>query len=361
MINNFVLDWKKALKLFAVFAGVFVGVFLLYKIAHYVAPFIIAFAIASLMEPIIKFMQKRLGISRKFAAPIVLVVVLAILATVLTLLVTKLVNEIISFIYVAPDLFTSLYNKLQVLLDEATKLYQWLPADISQNLQGTLANLSTSLVALTKQVGKGAYQTAISIPEAIIFTIITILATYFISSDREKISVYFYSQLPQSWVNRVRSIRTDMFSALFGYIRAQLIMMSITFTELFIGFNIIHIKYTLLLAVLIALIDALPVLGTGGVLIPWALFSFITGDMRMGISLLILYFIVLIVRQLIEPKVLGHQIGVYPLLTLMAMYGGLKLVGVVGLILGPITFLLLKNIFSGIIHDRSIKDILNKD
>ena len=118
------------------------------------------------------------------------------------------------------------------------------------------------------------------------------------------------------------------------------------------------IKYSLLFAFLIAIIDALPVLGTGGVLIPWAVYSFLTNDIKMGISILVLYLVVLVIRQIVEPKVVGHQIGVYPLLTLTAMYAGLRLMGFAGLILGPITFLLIRNIIIAIYKNRTFKDII---
>ena len=132
--------------------------------------------------------------------------------------------------------------------------------------------------------------------------------------------------------------------------------MSITFTELFIGFSIIGVGYSLLLAFVTGIIDAFPVLGTGTILIPWALYEMIFGTFRTGLFLIILYAVVTIVRQLIEPKILGPD-RVHPLMTLIAMYAGLKVFGFFGLILGPIIFLMLKNIISGIMKDRTVKDL----
>jgi sporulation integral membrane protein YtvI len=206
----------------------------------------------------------------------------------------------------------------------------------------------------------GILNTAISIPQAIVFVIVTVLSTYFLSSDRDRIFGFLASQFPESWAAKARSIKKDMFSALFGYIRAQLILMSITFLELYAGFALIGIKHPLILALLISVIDALPILGTGGILAPWAAYSFLTGNMKMGFSILALYGVVWIVRQLMEPKVLGQQIGVHPLLTLMAMYTGLQLLGIPGLIVGPITMLLLKNILTGILKGRTLKEMLFK-
>lgn len=237
----------------------------------------------------------------------------------------------------------------------------WLPPEITDNLGSVISNISATITNLGKSIVKGAYTTAISFPEALVFTLITIMATYFMSSDRERISAVLTRHLPESWIKRILIIKKDMFSALFGYLRAALIIMAITFTELFIGFNIIGVGYPLLLAFLIAIIDALPVLGTGGVLIPWAIYSFVTNDIKMGVSILVLYVVVLVIRQVIEPRVVGHQIGVYPLLTLTAMYIGLQLIGFAGLILGPITFLLIRNIIIAIYKNRTFKNIIGFD
>jgi sporulation integral membrane protein YtvI len=356
---------RGTLKRIAIFVLVVVsvtaGVFLLFKLAFFLLPFLIAFALSSLMEPLISLLQKKLHISRKLSAPIILILLLAVIITLLVLGVLRLIDEVRALILSAPAFFTRLYAQINELMTEGSKYIEWLPTEITDNLGGVLANLSNTITNFGKTIVKGAYATAISLPEAIVFTIITILATFFMSTDRQKIASVLMHQLPEAWIERILTLKKDLFNAIFGYIKAALIIMVITFTELLIGLSIIGVEYALLLAFIIAIIDALPILGTGGVLIPWSLYSFITGDMRMGISIPILYVVVLVVRQIVEPKVVGEQIGVYPLLTLFAMYTGLKLVGFVGLILGPITFLLIRNILTTIYKDKSIKQIIGLD
>jgi len=356
------LKHKDKLKKIGIFAviliSVLAGVFFTFRLAYFLLPFLIAFALSSLMEPLLKFMSGKLHIKRKIAAPVVLLLLLAITVFLLIIIVLKLIAEFKSLISNAPELLSNIYSQFVEWSDRGIALFTWLPTEVTDNLGSVISNLSDTITNLGKTVLKGAYTTAISFPEALIFTIITVMATYFMSSDRDKISSVFHQHLPESWIKRILSIKRDMFSALFGYLRSALIIMSITFFELYLGFNIIDIKYPLLLAFLISIIDALPVLGTGGVLIPWALYSFVTNDIRMGASIFILYLVVLVIRQIIEPKVLGHQIGVYPLLTLLAMYAGLELIGFAGLILGPITFLLIRNILVAIYKNRTFKDII---
>ena len=352
---------SKLLRLTLIFLGVLAGVYAVYRLAYYFAPFIIAFLLSSAMEPLIRFCMIHLKIKRKIAAPVILVLFVGMIATLLFILIAKLISEIISFSHIAPGFFSQLYLQISELIDNLQASFNLFPVDFTINLRSLIANMSDSLIAITTQIGKGAFRTAVSIPEILIFTIVTLLSTYFLSADREKISLYFKTQFPEQWIYQAKKIKTDMFSALFGYIKTQIIMMCITFFELFIGFSIMNIKYKLILAVSISIIDAFPILGTGGVLVPWSIYSLITGNIRLGVSLVILYLVILIVRQLLEPKVLGHQIGLYPLVTLLAMYVGLKTIGFVGLILGPITFLLLRNIFSTVYKDKPLKDLIKPD
>jgi len=352
------INLKKSLIAAVVVVAVLLGVFAFYQLSFYIAPFIIAFILSLILEPMIRILTRFLKMGRKLAALISLLFLLVTLGFLLTIVIIKLVNEIRSLAYMLPGYFSELYRNILILIDMGNDVYQWLPYEITSNIGNIISSVSNSLIKIANSIVSGAFSTVVLLPEVLVFTIVTILSTFFIASDREKIINFFKNQLPESWIKKIISIKEDMFNALFGYIRAQLILMSITFTELYIGLTIIGIRYTLLLAFLIAIIDALPVFGTGGILIPWAIYNFLTGDIKRGISLFVLYLIVLIIRQLIEPKILGHQIGVYPLLTLISMYVGLRLIGVFGLILGPITFLLLKNIFSGILKGRTLKEMI---
>ncbi|HOJ10581.1 MAG TPA: sporulation integral membrane protein YtvI [Clostridiales bacterium] len=358
MANLSNIKRARLLKIGLALLGVIVGVFLIYKLSVYITPFIIAFVIASIIEPIIRFFMRRAKMPRKVAAPIVLTFFIVSFGLIITLIIVRLIDEMKSVATVLPKIVPDIYAYLNMLLNKGIDIFEWLPPEITDNIGNLVAKLSESLSNILNSIIKGAYITAVSIPEALVFTVITIVSTYFMSSDRERISKFFSSQFPEKWINKGKSIIENMFSALIGYIKAQLILMMITFTELFIGFTLIRVRYSLLLAFIISFLDALPILGTGGFLTPWAIYSFLTGNIRLGISLLILYGVVLIVRQSIEPRILGQQIGVYPLVTLIAMYSGLKLFGFIGFILGPILVLMFKNILSGILKNRSIKDIL---
>jgi sporulation integral membrane protein YtvI len=338
--------------------GIIIGIVVLYNLSVYFMPFLIAFIIASIIEPIIRFLMRKARIPRKVAAPLTLLFFLCSFGVIIILIIIRLINEIKSVAIILPDIITNLYANMTVWIDKSIDVFQWLPSEITDTIGGILSDLSKNLANLLRSITKGAYITAISIPEALLITIITIISTFFISNDRERISKFFTAQFPEKWINKLKTIINDMFSALIGYLKAQLIIMVITFVELFLGFTIIRVRYSLLLAFIISIVDALPILGTGGFLIPWSIYSFFAGNIRLGVSLLILYGIVLIVRQLIEPKIVGTQMGMYPLVTLIAMYTGLKTLGFLGLILGPVLMLVIRNIITGILKNRTIKELI---
>lgn len=361
MGDNFSLSPRKVIKMFICVLAVIVGVLIVYKLSFYLAPFIIAFIISLLMEPNIRFLTRRLKLKRKPAALISLLFILLVIGSVLLIIILKLITEIRGMVYTLPSYFNDLNNNLNMLIEKTIDMYEWLPEDITKNIGSVLSNLSTSLTNLLKSIVGGAFTTAATIPQAVIFIFATIMSTYFFASDRDRIYSFFRRQLPESWISKLSLIKSSAFSAMFGYLKAQLIIMTITFTELFIGFTLIRVKYSLVLALITSVIDILPVLGAGTVLIPWSIYSLLIGNTRLGISLLILYVVVLIIRQIIEPRIVGSQIGVYPLLTLIAIYVGLKTLGVLGMVLGPITFLLIKNIITSILKDRTFKDLIKQD
>lgn len=357
---------KRTAVFLAVVLSVGIGVCISFRLAFFLLPFLIAFALSTIIEPLIRLLSDKLHIKRKLSAPIIILLLIGIIVFLVVLAVLRLIVLAKSLVAVAPSFLSALYDDIiEWTNTKGPELLSWLPDDVqvnigslTDNLGGVISNISNTITNFGKTIVKGAFTTAISLPEALIFTIITIVATFFMTCDRRKIVSVFVTHLPPSWVKKIVEFKNELFGALFGYIRAAMIILGITFTELFIGLLIIGVKYPLLLAIVIAFIDMLPVLGTGTVLIPWSIISFITGDTVMGISVLALYLFVLVVRQIIEPRIVGQQIGVYPLLTLLAMYTGLELIGFAGLIIGPIAFLLIRNIIMAIYKGKTFKEII---
>ena len=198
-----------------------------------------------------------------------------------------------------------------------------------------------------------------------IYTVITILATYFICADRIYILDQIEHHLPKEWVKRLSQNIRKISKLLGGYLKAQFILIGINFVLVLIGlfaFNMfgLNVEYPLLMALLIAFADALPILGSGTILIPWAVISSTQGDLRLAGFLIGLYVIITVVRQLLEPKVVSNEIGIHPIFTLIAMYTGYKVIGIAGLIFGPIIIIILKVVFETLIDKGIVKTLLDK-
>jgi len=341
-------------------------VFLLPEIVMLTLPFIIAFLLAKLIEPLVSFLNTRLKIPKKLSTAILVILVVSGLIWLAVALGSRIIEEITYLVSHADDVsvqFTAalgnIRNFISGFLGEKFVEnfgihidYAEIGESISEYINSYIGPAIEKVVSIAKRL-----------PNILVFTIALILGTFFISSDSEHIAEALHKLVPQKVREHFSQIKKDMSKAFFGYIRAQLLLMVITFFECTVGFLVIggsFAKYALLLGLTISIIDMIPVLGTGTVLIPWGIYSLVTGDIRVGVSMLILYGICLLVRQLLEPKIVGKQIGLHPLITLMTMYAGLNLIGFIGMILGPILALVIKNLAdSGIF--RAIGDYLNYD
>ncbi|NLK68715.1 MAG: sporulation integral membrane protein YtvI [Clostridiaceae bacterium] len=334
---------------------IILGIFLLLRLSVYCIPFIVAFILSSLIEPLVKFIEKKIKIPRKIGTVFSLLFVIAVLGTILGLIISRLVKEIISVYEQINEIFGSLQLFFEAMLEKFNNFYVSLPQTVIDTVDEYFAEAASNAKAYLAPIIEGLTSFTLSLPQAFIFFIITILATYFMSSDKDTINAFFDRQFPVTWMEKTRSIINKLFGALFGWIRAQLILMTVTFTELTIAFIILEVQNALLLALIIAVVDALPVFGVGTVLIPWGIVNLLMGNYKLGISLLLLYIIVLVVRQLIEPKIVSHQIGVHPLLTLFSMYLGLQLIGIIGMIVGPVLVVVLKTLFTTILNTDHIR------
>ena len=245
------------------------------------------------------------------------------------------------------------------------KIYAYLgnfPSGFTKQINETINSFISTGSAKLGLFIKGLISFITSIPTVILYICITILATFFISLDRDKIVTFLEQQLPKSWLDKVFNIKTDMFTVLGSYIKAQIILMTICFFELLICLNLLsflglNVPYPLLMSIIICLIDALPILGAGTILIPWAVISFALSDIKLGIALIIIYLFVLSVRQMLEPKLVSQNLGVHPLITLISMYSGFKIFGVIGFLIGPIVMIILKNVFSKELEVGFFRDI----
>jgi len=330
---------------------------------YYLLPFVIAFIISLFIEPLIVFLEKRLHLRRWLSSLISILFFIAAFGVLSYMVIIKVFNEIkqlISFFAEQPDWFNNIVSNVNKLISKANTIYVQLPDQITDSIKSTLESTSSSFASFITGFLQSIIDSVISVPQVLIFIIVTIIALYFLTSDRNKIYKFVRAQFSEYIYKKIVTIKNDMFSALLGYLKAYMIIMSITFIELAIGLSVIGIEYSILLALVICVVDILPILGSGTILIPWILYCLFTGDITKGVSILVVYAIIFIVRQLIEPKIVGKQIGLHPLVTLFAMYTGLQFFGVLGLILGTLVVILIKSILVGILKGRTINEYVSE-
>ncbi len=345
-------------------ALIILAIFLFTRLWKYIVPFIIAYFFASIIEPVVKFIENKLRIPRKIGTVFSILFVLGIIGSIIGFLISRLIKEIKAVylnLEINMDTITEFFNRI---IDKVNDIFIQLPDQITDLLSKGLQDFANNLQSILGKIVdwlQASIQAAMYLPQILIFIIVTLIATYFMSSDKNTIIRFLDVQIPTDWLDKTKSITKNVFTALFGWMRAQLILTSITFSELLAGFLIIGIDNALLLAIIISLVDVLPVLGAGTVLIPWSIINLILGNAKLGLSTALLYVIILFVRQLIEPKVLGKQIGVHPLFTLAGMYIGLKLWKVPGMFIGPLAIVSLKYIFEGILKADTFKQWVERN
>ncbi|MBP9876395.1 MAG: sporulation integral membrane protein YtvI [Leptotrichiaceae bacterium] len=332
-------------------ATTLIVVFLLFKLGIFLFPFVLAFIFSMITQPIARFINKKTHLSAKVSTIISIVAFFLVLFGLMSVVSIKFIEEIYNLsknLRGSSAQFNELWNKS---LDQGFVYIDYLPKEFITQIQSYTGEFINFAARSATTFVNQTIRFITSIPTLIIYTSITILSTLLMSLDKNDIVKFLEHQFPISWLNKIYNIKRDILSVFGSYLRAQLILVTICFFELLIALNLflslgLNVKYPLIFSIVISLIDALPILGAGAILIPWSIFSFITGDIKLGFAIFILYVIVLAVRQLLEPKLISQKIGVHPLVTLVSMYSGFKLLGIVGFLIGPIVMIILKNVFS---------------
>ena len=350
MANYKRFDFKK-LYFILYIVLVLIVVYLLFKLGIFLFPFTLALFFSILTQPFSRFLQKKLKFSQKIATIVSIILFLVIFLAFISLSALRLSGEIyklsINLNKYSKD-FQSLWNHT---IDRVYSLLGYFPEGFDEQVKSSINGFIRMGTSKLGSFINSLINFITSIPTIILYICITILSTFFISLDKKKIMTFLEQQFPETWIKKVYNIKREMFNVLGSYIRAQIILMTICFFELLISFNILsflkfNLPYPLIFSIIICIIDALPILGAGAVLLPWSLISFATGDIKLGLALLGIYFLVLSLRQMLEPNLISQNLGVHPLVTLISMYSGFKFFGVIGFLIGPVVMIILKNVFS---------------
>ena len=332
-------------------AGIYLALRFVFPLA---APMLLAFVSALAIEPAVKFLCRK-RFPRAAASGLCAIAFPAVFGILLWLILSRVFSEFQHLSSRLPEFI----NALSALLEHwQTRLGAFslrLPPVISEVLNSTVAGARDYLfslpAAISGKVLNRLTALAANAPMWLLFTLTWLMGLYFISAAYPSILRFLRFQLSHRTFRRLGDIKLALGESFGKYIKAQLIMSAITFGEMLIVFALLRIDYALVLATTVAIVDALPVFGAGTVLLPWAAWEFIAGDGSKGLALVISYGAVTVLRNCIQAKLLGDQLGLHPAATLLAIYSGAKAMGVAGMIIFPIAAISIKKLNdSGLIH-----------
>lgn len=358
--------FTKVLRKILILIITLVSIFLLFKLALFYVPFLIGFIISLLIEPIIKMISRKTKLTRRTSAIIVLLCIFTILITLIVWGSVSLISESADLLQSLNIYIEKIYNQIQKYINSIEFDKLEIPRQVISIIETSANNFLDFVTKWVSGFLTSILQGITSLPVVGIYIVITILSTYFICADRLFILDQFEHHFPKIWVRKFGIHLKKLISTLGSYLKAEATLILISFIEVLIGLCIfkwigLNVEYPLLAALGIGFVDALPILGSGTVMIPWAIISAVNGDLKLGIAIFILYVIILVVHQLLEPKIVSNNLGIHPIFTLIAMYTGFKISGIIGLFIGPIVLIILQNVFETMIDNGIVKTILERN
>ena len=345
--------WTRVFKRIVYVILILIGLYLAFKLSIFYLPFLIAFIISLIMEPAIKFLMKKIKITRRLSAIILFIIVSLIILGALSWGIVTLISEA-----------SNLLDDLNFYVEKIYKLH--LPAEVKEIFNNSTGSVIETITNWIRNFLNSLMGIVTSIPNIAIYFAITVMALYFMCVDKIYILDQIEHHLPKIWVMKLGRHMRELIKTLGNYLKAEATLVLVSFIISVIGLYILSfagfkIEFPLLIALGIGFVDALPILGSGTVMVPWAVICALNGELNLGIAIIVLFIIMSIVRQFLEPRLVSKNIGVHPIFTLLAMYTGFKIIGILGLLIGPIVLIIFKNIFASLIEQGVMKTIFDKN
>ena len=358
-VKQFNERWNDLPRRGAIVLMVLLALFVFAGLFSYIAPSVIAMVLAWVIHPVARRLEnvfRKIKLPAKLASLIAVIVMYGIVSFILFWIGARVVEELRSLIAAVPGWVSQASDFIQQWTAEGgfetfgVEMFGWqvfdVPPEITDFINAVVneglefvKNFSLSMVGT---VSNWTISTVMNLPQIILFIVLTIMGTFYMVADRKRIFAFFERWIPQRATGKLKLLKDTVFRGIAGQIKSALIMMALIAVELSVGFVILRVPYSVLLALLIGIMDALPIIGAGLFLIPMSAFGFITGDIGLGLGVAVLYILTIVTRQIVEPRVVSVQLGLYPLVTMAAMYAGLRVMGFLGMLVGPVLVLILK-------------------
>ena len=319
------MSLEKYIKHTIIIAGTVFLLFLLPYALNLFLPFILAFAVAVICQKPLKYLSRK-GMSLSLGSALLVTVLVSALIFIAFFLINQLALRAKSFVSSLPAIITQAENSFSFLCDKFPILKGYSLSDITKNLFPSVSTRVFSFMSV--------------LPSALMFGIMFILSLFFFIKDYKKVTAFIKDALPPKAIKKILYLKDTVFDTFFSYIKVQLIIMSMTFLAVSTALWFLGVEYPVVIGFITGLVDALPLFGTGIILIPWSIFSFLRGDIFLGIALIVLQVIVFLARELAEPKLMSAHLGLHPILSLISLYIGLKYFGVLGAIIAPVLMII---------------------
>lgn len=328
---------------------------------RFLMPFLIGWIISCIANPVVCWLDKKLKIQKRFGSAIMIVFVLAAVVGLLYLIGSFLVREAGELIVHLPEMYKGIAEQMKEVGQNLSGIIKMLPAGLKANLSTLGSSLGDALGAwvkdLTQPTVSLAGNVAKQIPSVIIGGFVSIISAYFFVADREMVTAWMKNVTPKAVYERLSMVMSNFKFAVGGYFIAQFKIMAVVCVILLVGLSLLRVEYAFVLSILIGFLDFLPFFGTGTALIPWCIYTLLTGDYMRALLLALIYVITQVVRQLIQPKLVGDQVGLNPLPTLVFIYIGYRLGGFLWMILAVPLGMILINMCKAGAFDYIINDV----
>lgn len=329
-------------------------------------PLILGWLIATTVNPLVRFLETKLSIKRKFGSLIIILTILGLSGGILYYIIAKTFIEFMAFIEQLPNMLSSLPNYFDSIDEVGVNLLESIPKQHRASILDSIQNMSGAILGFTQNFAKGIVEKlgnfASFLPISLVTTIVTLLISYFLLVDRDKIIKYISKHTPRQIKNFVNKYSSSFNGIVSGYFYAQFKIMFWIALIVLVGLLILKVKFAIPIALLIAFLDFFPFLGTGFVIWPWTVIELIAGDYFRATGLLVIYAVTQLFRRIIEPKILGDSIGINPMIALILMFVGYKVSNLFGVIIAvPIGMLVINLNNAGLFDDLKFifKDVCN--
>lgn len=335
--------------------------FILPKIIVYFTPFVVGGIIALIVNPVVRFMEKRIKIVRRAGSAVVIILTIALVVFLGYIVISMLIEQLVGFGGNLPDVWQGVSDTMTEISKSFDRYVARMPIAVRDWVTDFFAGFNDNTTSFVQGLGtpmaEAATTFAKNFPLVLISIIMSILSAYFFVAEREYLVNMVKKLTPDTLLNRWDVVYTALKDAVGGYFRAQFKIMGVVFVILLVGMMVLGIDYAILLALLIALLDFLPFFGTGAVMWPWAIYQFLEQDYKMAIGLLIIWGVSQLIRQLIQPKMVGDSIGLEPIPTLILLYVGFRVGGAFGLIIAVPLGMIILSLYRAGMFSNFVKSV----